>query len=70
MSKFKGGDRIVLKAVPEEGWLEEHGVFIEYEQGYPSMCCVRVDRTHRAGPRDDGIRETETCYVSREPEHA
>lgn len=66
--KFQSGDRVVLAAVPEEGWVEEHGEFVAYEGN--GMCLVQIDQRHLQDEHDDGFREIETHYVSREPRHA
>ena len=66
MNEFKEGDRVVLEANEEEGWPEEHGVFLDYEDDYPGMCMVSVDKKYRAGRGDDGLREIETKFVSKE----
>ena len=59
MKKFTAGQKVILKANADEGWPEETGKFVGYEDkgGFPDMCVVMVDDAYRRSPTDDGLRE-------------
>lgn len=66
MSAFRVGERVVLIAVPEEGWREQRGYVWGVEEDYPGMLIVHVDAEYQDGPEDDGLREIHEDYVRRE----
>jgi hypothetical protein len=52
---FRSGDRVILKANPSEGWVEERGSVID-SSGY-MMYLVQLDKEYLHKKSDDGIRE-------------
>jgi hypothetical protein len=52
---MKAGDRVKLKANPQEGWEEEFGVILGIEANGTIM--VEVDNEYRTECDADGLRE-------------
>lgn len=62
--KFKIGDRVILPANEEEGWLEERGEVIEVEN--KDMYIVQIDNVYLRDSEDDGIREVHISDIKPE----
>lgn len=57
MKKFREGQRVILKADPDEGWPEQRGV-VDGPSGKTTYI-ITVDKKYREDKYDDGLRE---CY--------